>query len=126
MYMILKLNVVLPRWTGPKQEAVDEEADTTGRCLLRAVPAAVPGIAFLSDGQSGEPASARLNAMNVRFKSQLPWVLAFSLARAIRQPASEICQSEEVHVFWHSEFSIIEPGATGLRAMANTLPRGKG
>jgi len=45
--------------------------------LLRAVPAAVPGIAFLSGGQSGELASARLNAMNVRFKSRLPWALAF-------------------------------------------------
>jgi fructose-bisphosphate aldolase class I len=51
-------------------------ADDTVECLLRAVPAAVPGIAFLSGGQSGELASARLNAMNVRFKSRLPWALA--------------------------------------------------
>ena len=73
--MILKPNMVLPGLTCPKQEAVDEVADATVRCLLRAVPAAVPGIAFLSGGQSGELASARLNAMNVRFKSRLPWAL---------------------------------------------------
>ena len=51
------------------------------------MPAAVPGIAFLSGGQSGELASARLNAMNVRFKTRLPWALAFSYGRAIQEPA---------------------------------------
>jgi fructose-bisphosphate aldolase class I len=65
---------------------------------LRTVPAAVPGIAFLSGGQSGELASARLNAMNVRFKSRLPWALAFSFARAIQQPALEIWQGKETNV----------------------------
>jgi fructose-bisphosphate aldolase class I len=59
-------------------------AGATVRCLLRAAPAAVPGIAFLSGGQSAELASARLNAMNVRFKARLPWALAFSFARAIQ------------------------------------------
>jgi fructose-bisphosphate aldolase class I len=121
--MILKPNMVLPGLTCPPQEEVkevavgeqqyqvrltdrqqdevedvDEVADATVRCLLRAVPAAVPGIAFLSGGQSAELASARLNAMNVRFKSRLPWALAFSFARAIQQPALEIWQGEEVHV----------------------------
>ena len=66
--MILKPNMVLPGSTCPTQETVDAVADATVRCLLRAVPAAVPGIAFLSGGQSAELASARLNAMNVRFK----------------------------------------------------------
>ncbi len=96
--MILKPNMVLPGLTCPKQAAVAEVADTTVRCLLRAVPAAVPGIAFLSGGQSGELASARLNAMNVRFKSRLPWALAFSFARALHQPALEIWQGEENNV----------------------------
>jgi fructose-bisphosphate aldolase class I len=96
--MILKPNMVLPGLTCPKQESVDEVADATVRCLLRAVPAAVPGIAFLSGGQSGELASARLNAMNVRFKSRLPWALAFSFARAIQQPALEIWQGKEANV----------------------------
>jgi len=96
--MILKPNMVLSGLTCPKQEAVHEVADATVRGLLRTVPAAVPGIAFLSGGQSGELASARLNAMNVRFKSRLPWALAFSFARAIQQPALEIWQGEETHV----------------------------
>ncbi len=96
--MILKPNMVLPGLTCPKQESVDAVADVTVECLLRAVPAAVPGIAFLSGGQSGELASARLNAMNVRFKSRLPWALAFSFARAIQQPALEIWHGEEANI----------------------------
>ena len=96
--MILKPNMVLPGLTCPKQETVDEVADATVRCLLRAVPGAVPGIAFLSGGQPGELASARLNAMNVRFKARAPWALAFSFARAIQQPALEIWRGQESHV----------------------------
>jgi fructose-bisphosphate aldolase class I len=96
--MILKPNMVLPGSTCPKQEAIDEVADETVNCLLRAVPAAVPAIAFLSGGQSAELASARLNAMNVRFKSRLPWALAFSFARAIQQPALELWKGQETNV----------------------------
>jgi fructose-bisphosphate aldolase class I len=96
--MILKPNMVLPGFTCPKQESVDEVADVTVRSLLRTVPAAVPGIAFLSGGQSSEMASSRLNSMNVHFKSRLPWALAFSFARAIQQPALEIWQGEEKNV----------------------------
>jgi len=96
--MILKPNMVLPGLTCPRQASVDEVADATVQCLLRTVPAAVPGIAFLSGGQSAELASARLNAMNVRFESRLPWALAFSFARAIQQPALEIWRGEEANV----------------------------
>jgi fructose-bisphosphate aldolase class I len=96
--MILKPNMVLPGLACPKQETVVEVADSTVRCLLRSVPAAVPGVAFLSGGQSSELASARLNAMNVRFKSRLPWALAFSFARAIQQPALEIWHGDEENV----------------------------
>ena len=96
--VILKPNMVLSGSTCPKQETVDEVADATVRCLLRSVPAAVPGIAFLSGGQSAELASARLNAMNVRFQSRLPWALAFSFARAIQQPALEIWRGQQANV----------------------------
>jgi fructose-bisphosphate aldolase class I len=96
--MILKPNMVVPGLACSAQATVDEVADATVECLLRAVPAAVPGIAFLSGGQPGELASARLNAMNVRFKSRLPWALAFSFARAIQQPALEIWRGEEANV----------------------------
>jgi fructose-bisphosphate aldolase class I len=96
--MILKPNMVLPGSTCPRQETVDEVADATVQCLLRAVPAAVPGIAFLSGGQSGKLASARLNAMNVRFKSRLPWAVAFSFGRAIQEPALEIWHGQQANV----------------------------
>ncbi len=96
--MILKPNMVLPGATCSKQATVEQVADATVKCLLRAVPAAVPGVAFLSGGQSGEMASARLNAMNVRFKSRLPWALTFSFARAIQQPALEIWRGVEANV----------------------------
>jgi fructose-bisphosphate aldolase, class I len=96
--MILKPNMVVPGLTCPKQESVEDVADATVSCLLHAVPAAVGGIAFLSGGQSAELASARLNAMNVRFKSRLPWALAFSFARAIQQPALELWLGKDANV----------------------------
>jgi fructose-bisphosphate aldolase class I len=96
--MILKPNMVLPGLTCPTQASVDKVADITVKSLWRTVPAAVPGIAFLSGGQSPELASARLNVMNRRFKSQLPWALAFSFARAIQQPALEIWRGNEDNV----------------------------
>ena len=96
--MILKPNMVLPGLTCTKQESVEEVADATVKCLRRIVPADVTGIAFLSGGQSAELASARLNAMNLKFKSQLPWALSFSFARAIQQPAMEIWKGLDANV----------------------------
>jgi fructose-bisphosphate aldolase class I len=96
--MLLKPNMVLPGLACPAPATVDEVADATVKVLLRAVPAAVPGIAFLSGGQPSELASARLNAMNVRSKTRLPWALAFSFARAIQQPALEIWRGEASNV----------------------------
>ena len=96
--MILKPNMVLPGLTCPRQESVEQVADATVGCLLRAVPAAVPGIAFLSGGQPSELASARLNAMNAGYRARLPWALAFSFARAIQQPAMEIWQGKDANV----------------------------
>ena len=96
--VILKPNMVLPGSACPIQKTVDEVADATVTCLLQTVPAAVPGIAFLSGGQSGELASARLNAMNVRFKSRMPWALTFSFSRALQYPALEIWRGNEANV----------------------------
>jgi fructose-bisphosphate aldolase class I len=98
--MILKPNMVLPGLMCAKQNSVDEVADATITSLLRVVPAAVPGIAFLSGGQSSELASARLNAMNVSSgpRSKLPWALAFSFARAIQQPALEIWHGQDTNI----------------------------
>jgi len=96
--MVLKPNMVLPGLTSATQPTLEETADATVNCFLRTVPAAVPAIAFLSGGQPAELASARLNAMNVRFKSRLPWALAFSFARAIQQPALDLWKGQEANV----------------------------
>ena len=96
--MLLKPNMILPGLNCSQQESVDEVADATVNCFLRSVPAAVPGIAFLSGGQAAELASARLNAMNVRFEARMPWALAFSFSRAIQQPALDIWQGKEANV----------------------------
>ncbi|MFO7978567.1 MAG: class I fructose-bisphosphate aldolase [Bacteroidales bacterium] len=85
--MLLKPNMVLPGLSHPDQSDTETIADVTVQTLLRTVPAAMPGIVFLSGGQSNELASERLNAMNVRHKERLPWQLSFSYGRAIQQPA---------------------------------------
>lgn len=96
--MLLKPNMVVPGLNCSVQESVDKVADATVKCMMRAVPAAVPGIMFLSGGQSCELASDRLNAMNKRFKGQLPWGLSFSYGRAIQQPALGIWHGKESNV----------------------------
>ncbi len=96
--LLLKPNMVLPGLACAHQNTVDEVADATVTCLLRAVPAAVPGIAFLSGGQSAELASARLNAMNRRFRTRLPWALTFSFSRAIQQPALDLWRGQPGNV----------------------------
>ena len=87
--MLLKPNMVVPGEACADQRDADAIADATLTCLLRTVPAAVPGVAFLSGGQAAELASARLNAMNVRFAGRMPWPVTFSFSRAIQQPALE-------------------------------------
>jgi fructose-bisphosphate aldolase class I len=99
--MILKPNMVLPGLFCSAQGTADEVAEATVECLLRVVPASIPGIAFLSGGQSGELASARLNAMNVLAgspKFRLPWALTFSFARAIQHPALDIWHGRDANV----------------------------
>jgi len=83
--MLLKPNMVLPGYESPKQVADDEIAATTVRCFRHVVPAAVPGIVFLSGGQSDEEATSRLNAMNRM--GPHPWELSFSYGRALQQAA---------------------------------------
>lgn len=114
--IILKPNMVLAGLACTQQASDDAVADATVHCLLRNVPAAVPGIAFLSGGQSAELASARLNAMNVRFKSRVPWGLSFSYGRALQQPALEI---------WHGQGANVKSAQQALihRARCNRAAR---
>jgi len=83
--MLLKPNMVIAGKKCPVQNPVTEVAQATVRTLLRTVPAAVPGIVFLSGGQSPEQATAHLNAMNRLDKC--PWELSFSYGRALQEPA---------------------------------------
>ena len=80
--MILKPNMAIPGKKSPRQASVEEVAEKTVRMLKACVPAAVPGIAFLSGGQSDEEATAHLDAMN-RIGG-LPWRLSFSYGRALQ------------------------------------------
>jgi fructose-bisphosphate aldolase class I len=83
---ILKPNMVVPGLGHAQQASIDEVARRTVTCLLRHVPAAVPGIAFLSGGQGDVDATAHLDAMN-RLELTLPWELSFSYGRALQAPA---------------------------------------
>ena len=96
--LILKPNMVLPGLSSAKQVGIDKAAEATVTCLLDSVPAAVPGIAFLSGGQSPEKATAHLNAMHAMYKGKLPWALTFSFSRAIQQPALEIWKGKDENV----------------------------
>jgi fructose-bisphosphate aldolase class I len=95
--ILLKPSMVLPGSDNPTQDPVDAAAAATLRCLRRAAPAAVAGIAFLSGGQSGDLAAARLNAINTDH-SRLPWPVAFSFGRAIQQPALTIWDGQQANV----------------------------
>ncbi|MFQ5775891.1 MAG: class I fructose-bisphosphate aldolase [Kiloniellaceae bacterium] len=81
--MLLKPNMVLSGKDCPEQAGVAEVARRTVRCLKRAVPAAVPGIVFLSGGQSDEQATLHLDAIN-KLPEQAPWRLSFSYGRALQ------------------------------------------
>jgi fructose-bisphosphate aldolase, class I len=84
--MVLKPNMVVPGKEAPEQASIAEVATATLRVLRRNVPAAVPGIVFLSGGQGARQATARLNAMN-GVAVLLPWRLSFSYGRALQDPA---------------------------------------
>jgi len=83
---LLKPNMVLSAKRSPTQAGPDEVAEATVRCFLAHVPAAVPGIVFLSGGQSDEQATANLNAMNAMGRT-FPWELSFSYGRALQAPS---------------------------------------
>lgn len=96
--MILKPNMVIAGAGSAHQNCMDEVAAVTVNCLLASVPATVPAIAFLSGGQSPEEASKHLNAINKNYKNRLPWIVSFSFARAIQQPALDLWNGQEANV----------------------------
>jgi len=108
--MLLKPNMVLAGRDSGEKPSVADAASATLRCLRNAVPPAVPGIVFLSGGQNPEDATAHLNAMNVAGPN--PWVLSFSFARALQDPALAT---------WHGDHSNVTSAqdAFGRRARLN-------
>jgi fructose-bisphosphate aldolase, class I len=93
---LLKPNMVLSGYSASSRAGIDEVADATLETLYKHVPASVPGIVFLSGGQSDEDASAHLNAMNAR--GPHPWELSFSYGRALQAPALKAWRGDEGNV----------------------------
>ena len=109
--MLLKPNMVISGKDAPTQASAQEVAEQTVRCFRETVPAAVPGIVFLSGGQSDEQASENLNAINSL--GQQPWVLSFSYGRALQAPALKA---------WGGSADNVEAGQSflALRARCNS------
>src|SRR6516225_6710595 len=109
--MLLKPNMVLAGKECARQASVEEVATATLRCLRRHVPAAVPGVVFLSGGQNARVATAHLNAIN-RLPGPKPWKISFSYGRALQDPALEA---------WHGRDENLTAGQNALyrRARSN-------
>ena len=114
-HMLLKPGMVMPGDGSARRATVREVAEATVGCLRRTVPAAVPGIVFLSGGQAPLAATAHLNAMNMRPADQ-PWPLSFSFGRALQAPALEA---------WRGQASNVSAGQNALyhRARCNSAAR---
>jgi fructose-bisphosphate aldolase class I len=94
--MLLKPNMVLSGKECPRQAGPDEVAEATVRCFRRVVPAAVPGVVFLSGGQTPEQATENLNAMNAM--GEHPWQLSFSYGRALQEPTLKAWRGDTSNV----------------------------
>jgi fructose-bisphosphate aldolase, class I len=94
--MLLKPNMVLSGYEASGRAGIQEVAELTVRCFRRHVPSAVPGIVFLSGGQTDEDATAHLNAMNAM--GPHPWELSFSYGRALQAPSLKAWSGEESNV----------------------------
>ena len=96
--MVLKPNMVLSGYECSEKASVEDVAELTVTVLKRCVPSAVPGIAFLSGGQSDGDATAHLNAMNQILGENSPWNLTYSYGRALQVPALKAWGGKEEHV----------------------------
>ncbi len=113
--MILKPSMVVPGQKSGKKASVREVAELTVTALMRTVPAAVAGIAFLSGGQEDEEATAHLNEINVIGRERnAPWPLTFSYGRALQHAALQLWKGDEKNV-------AAAQAALGQRARMNSL-----
>ena len=95
--ILLKPNMVISGTNCPEQASPETVAKMTVDCLLENVPKEVPGIVFLSGGQSNELATAHLNEMN-KLSNNLPWELSFSYGRALQQPSLKLWDGKKENV----------------------------
>ena len=113
---ILKASMVVPGKDCPDQASVEEVAESTLMCLKSAVPAILPGIVFLSGGQSDEAATAHLDAMNRMGPN--PWPLSFSYGRAMQQAALKLWAQDMAGNFAKAQQTVYERAkANGLAAL---------
>jgi fructose-bisphosphate aldolase class I len=114
---LLKPNMVLSGYDAPNRAAADEVAEWTLKCFYKHVPAAVPGIVFLSGGQSDEDATAHLNAMNAR--GPHPWQISFSYGRALQAPAIKAWagKPENVEAGQHAYYHRAKMNSAAQRGM---------
>jgi fructose-bisphosphate aldolase class I len=96
--MILKPSMVIAGASHANPSTPETVAEMTIKCLRDKVPSSVPGIAFLSGGQTNEQSSQHLNLMNQKYASDNPWKVTFSYARAIQQPALERWHGEDANI----------------------------
>ena len=115
--MLLKPNMVVPGQDGPSA-TVDEVAGATLRCLRRHVPAATPGVVFLSGGQTAQLATAHLNAIN-RLPDPRPWAISFSYGRALQDPAMEAWRGRRERVMAGAQALSFRARCNGAASLGN-------
>ena len=116
--MVLKPSMVISGASASSRADVETVAEQTIRCLMNTVPAAVPGIAFLSGGQTDQEASAHLNAMNSS-GVPLPWTLTFSYGRALQQTAMRIWKGDRANVLPAQQALLWRARCNGSAALGN-------
>ncbi|HJS36830.1 MAG TPA: class I fructose-bisphosphate aldolase [Burkholderiales bacterium] len=119
-HLILKTSMVVSGKEHARQAPVDEVAERTVRVLKRTVPAAQPGIVFLSGGQTDEAATAHLNAMAAM--KGLPWPLTFSYSRALQNPALKAWRGEAKNAVAAQKAFHHRAHMNGLAAMGKWKP----
>jgi fructose-bisphosphate aldolase class I len=116
--MLLKPNMVVAGKACTRQPAVEEVATATLRCLRRHVPAAVPGIVFLSGGQTAHFATVHLNAIN-RLPDSKPWKISFSYGRALQDPALEAWRGRDENLAAGQSALCRRAGCNGAASVGN-------
>ena len=121
-HVILKVNMVVSGQDCSQQASAEEVAKKTVDCLLETVPKSVPGIFFLSGGQSAQQATAHLNLMNKMHPDSLPWVLSFSYGRALQAPCLQSWQGKAENIAAAQAILLHRERCNGLASLGQYTP----